>query len=127
MLRLSLPLRLALSAVLNSLLVYGLNMYFPQYVTVIGGLGAFITIGSLLTLMNFFVRPLLNLVSLPFKLIATLLTIIVINGFFLWLTYQIVLQMDPAITALKVTGGLPGWLTVGSMLGIANWLMRVML
>lgn len=116
-----------MSAVLNSLLVYGLDQYVPQYVIIFGGVGAYVTIGNLLTLMNFLVRPLLNILSLPFKLIATLLTIITMNGLFLWLTYQIILQMDPTITALTITGGLSGWLIVSSILGVANWLMKAVL
>ncbi len=127
LLKLSLPLRLALSALLNSLLIYGMNTYVPAYVIVFGGLGAYVIIGSLLTLLNFFVRPLLNLVSLPLKLLFTLAAIIIVNALFLWLTERITLTMDPAIIALTITGGLTGWLTVSSMLGVANWLMKLIL
>lgn len=124
MLKLSLPLRLVLSAVLNSILAWGLDAFLPAYVTIFGGVGAFVIIGSLLTLMNFLVRPVLQLVSLPFKLIATLLTLIVVNGFFLLLVYQIALQMDPNIIVLTITGGLAGWIVVALVLGIASWLMK---
>ncbi len=124
MLHLSLPLRLSLNAVLNSVLAFCLHTYLPQYITIVGGAGAYVIFGSLLTLMNFLVRPLLNLVSFPFKLIATLLTIVIINHLFLWIVYEIALKMDPNIIAVTITGGLIAWLTLGTTLGVINWLMK---
>ena len=124
MLKLSLPLRLALSAMLNSILVGLLDSYLPQYFTLFGGVGAFIIIGSLLTLMNFLVRPILNAVTFPLHLLTSLIADMIVNTLFLWMTYQIALQMDPNIVALTLTGGIAGWITVGSVLGFANWLMK---
>ena len=124
MLKLSLPLRLALTAILNSILAYCLDRYFPQYVTVFGGVGAYVVIGSLLTLMNFLVRPLLNIVTFPLHLVFTLFTTIAVNILFLWFVYQITLQMDPNIIALTITGGIGGWLTLSTMLGVVNWLLK---
>ncbi len=124
---LSLPLRLVLSVVLNSLAMCAMDAYLPQYVAVFGGVGAFVIIGALLTLMNFFLRPLLNLIGLPFKLIATLITDLIINGVFLWLVYQITLKMDPSLVALTVSGGIKGWIIVGILLGLVNWAIKKIL
>ena len=124
MLKLSLPLRLTLGAVLNSVLVGLLDSYLPQYFTLFGGVGAFIIVGSLLTLMNFLVRPILNLVTFPLHLLTSLIADLLVNTLFLWLIYQIALHMDPNIVALTLTGGISGWITVGSVLGIANWVMK---
>ncbi len=124
MLNLSLPLRLALNALLNSILAYGLDAFFPQYITIFGGAGAFVIIGSLLTLMNFFLRPLLKIVTFPLHLLFTLFTTIFVNVFFLFVVYQIALKMDPNIIAVTITGGTTGWLTIGLSIGIANWVMK---
>ncbi len=127
MLGLSFPLRLALSALLNALLAYLLDAHFPQYVTIFGGVGAYVIIGSLLTLMNFIVRPILNLVTFPLHLFMSLVADILVNAIFLWLTYQIVLKMDPNIAALTLSGGMGGWFTISTILGIANWIMKLIL
>jgi uncharacterized membrane protein YvlD (DUF360 family) len=74
--------------------------------------------------MNFFLRPLLNLVTLPLHLIATLATTMIVHVLFLWLVYRITLLMDPTIIALTITGGVMGWIIVGSLLGLMNWLMK---
>lgn len=106
------------------MLAYCLNTYLPEYITIVGGAGAYVIFGSLLTLMNFLVRPLMNLVSFPLKLIATLLTIVVINHLFLWIVYEIALKMDPTIITVTITGGLTAWFVLGTTLGVANWLMK---
>ena len=124
MFKLSLPLRLTLSVVLNSVLVGLFDSYLPQYVTIFGGVGAFIIIGCLLTLMNFLVRPILNLVTFPLHLITSLIADLLVNTIFLWLIYRIALQMDPNIVALTLTGGIAGWIVVGSVLGVGNWALK---
>ena len=118
---------MALTAVLNSLLAWALHTYLPEYITIFGGLPAYIIIGSLLTLMNFLIRPILKLVTLPFKLIATLLTDMVVNGIFLWMIYEIALRMDPDIMALVLSGGVWGWIVVSSALGFSNWFIKKVL
>ncbi len=123
-LKLSLPLRLTLSAVLNSVLAGLLDSYLPQYFTLFGGVGAFVIFGSLLTLMNFLVRPLLNLFTFPLHLVTSLLADLLVNTLFLTLIYKITLQMDPNILALTLTGGISGWITIGSVLGVANWALK---
>jgi uncharacterized membrane protein YvlD (DUF360 family) len=121
------PLHLALSAVANCLLVYALDRYLPQYVSVFGGPAAFVIIGSLLTLLNLFVRPFLNIITLPFRLVFTLFTTIAVNALFLWLVYELTLKMNPNVLALAITGGITGWIVVSFLLGFANWLIKVIL
>lgn len=120
----SLPLRLVLNAVLNSVLAYTLDAWFPQYITIFGGVGAYVILGSLFTLMNFFLRPILNIVTFPLHLLFTLFTTIVVNVFFLFVAYQIALKMDPNVIAVTMTGGMSGWITIGLSIGIANWTMK---
>ncbi len=124
MLKLSLPLRLSLSTVFNCFLVYGLDRYYPDYLTVFGGVGAFVIVGSLLTLMNFLVRPFLNIVTFPLHLVFTLFTTILVNIVFLYLVYQITLKMDPSIIVVAITGGIAGWFTLSVILGVSNWLLK---
>lgn len=117
-------LRLALKAVGNTALVFGLDKALPSYFAIYGGLPAYITIGSLLTLLNLFLRPLLAIITFPARLLFTLFTTIAVNAFFLWVVYEMSLRMDPDIVMLVVTGGVGGWLVVSIILGFANWVMK---
>lgn len=101
-----------------------MNLYLPQYIAVFGGIPAYVIIGSLLTLGNLFLRPVLDIVTFPFHLFFTLATTIIVNGLFLWIVYQIVLMMDPAIVSLAILDGLTGWIVVSGVMGAGNWVMK---
>lgn len=120
----STPMRIALKAALNVLLVFLMDRYLPQYLTVFGGWAAFVVVGSLITLLNFVLRPILDILTLPLKLFATIFALILVNGVFLWLTYQITLRMDPSLIAMTITGGLTGWIVLSVVLGTGNWVVR---
>ena len=123
----SLPIRILIRFIFNILLVWAMAMYLDDYFFLSGGLPAYVVVGALLTLMNVIVRPLLNLVTFPLKLLATILAIILVNGIFIWLTYQIVLLMDPNLVTLEIIGGLGGWIVVTLVIGIANWGVKFIL
>ena len=125
--KLSVPVQILLRFLLTVALVWALSEYLSEYVFISGGFVAYITIGALLTLMNLLVRPLLKLITLPLRLVATILAIILVNGIFLWITYHIVLLMDPNIAMFEILGGIGGWIVVALILGIANWLMKLVL
>lgn len=108
-------------------LVYLLSNFLDQFFFVQGGLIAYIIIGSLLTLMNVIVRPILNIILLPFKLFMGILVLIAANGFFLWLTERIAERMDPSMVILRIDQGITGWLLIAFILGLANWMMKAML
>ncbi len=123
----SLPVRILIKLALNVILVFVLANYLDNYFQMTGGIGAYVVIGSLLTLMNIIVRPILNILLLPLKLFATLLAIIIVHAVFVQLTVTIVHKMDPTIITLEIYGGLWGWIVVAVILGLGNWLMKVML
>jgi putative membrane protein len=123
---LSMPAKLSLRAVLNILLVWLMASYLGVYITITGGWIAFIILGSLLTLLNILVRPLMSIMAFPFKLFALLLTLIVINGLFVWLLISIASTMDSRLVTLEVHG-IVGWIVVSIILGLGNWLMKAAL
>jgi uncharacterized membrane protein YvlD (DUF360 family) len=123
----SMPARLIIRAVLSVLLVWGMAVYLEPYFVVTGGVGAYVVIGSLLTLMNIVVRPLLDAITLPLKLFATILAIIIVNGAFVQLTVMVTDRMQPEVVTLRIDGGLWGWIVVAVILGVGNWVMKVML
>lgn len=117
-------LKLAIKAMINVLLIWLLTVYLPSYFSVIGGPPAYVIIGSILTLMNMFLRPLLAIITFPFRLLFTLLTTIAVNAFFLFVMYEISLKMDPSIVVLTIAGGLTGWILVSLILGVVNWILK---
>ncbi len=125
--RISLPVRIVLQLLLTVALVWILSTIIDQYFYVQGGIRAYIIVGSLLTLMNLLARPLLSLLLLPFRLFFHLLTLIVSNALFLWLTQRIAAGFDPELVILRITDGWASWLLVACVLGLANWLMRLVL
>ncbi|MBI3331418.1 phage holin family protein [Candidatus Peregrinibacteria bacterium] len=123
--KLSLPVQILFRFLLTILLVWAMATFMDQYFFLSGGFGAVIIVSALLTLMNLFVRPILNAATLPLRFLATILAIILVNGVFLWLTYEIVLRMDPNLVTLEILGGLGGWIVVALTIGLANWIMKM--
>jgi putative membrane protein len=125
---LSLPARVLLRAVLNVVLVWVLAKYFFAYFELTGGLAAYVIVGSLLTLMNLFIRPILEIITAPIKFFfATLLAIIIVNGIFVELTTYIVDRMQDNFVTLEIHGRLWGWIVVATILGVGNWIMKIAL
>jgi len=121
------PLRIVAKFALNIGLVWVLATYLGDYFQMTGGLGAAVVTGSLLTLMNIIVRPILHILTLPFRLFATLIALIIVQAAFVQLTIMIAERMDPAVVTLTIGGGLFGWIVVAITLGVGNWLMKVVL
>ena len=102
--RLSLPVRTLIRFLLTIGLVWALATFLEDYVFISGGFIAYVIIGALLTLMNLLVRPVLNAVTLPLRLLATILALIIVNGLFLGITYWIAMRMDPSLVTFEILG-----------------------
>lgn len=124
---LSAPTKLIFLWILTIGLAYLLNNFLDRIFFLDGGLSAYVIIGSLITLMNIIVRPILNIVFFPFKLIFGLIGLIAANGLFLWLTEKIAERMDPSIVILTIDQGIGGWILLALILGLANWVMKEVL
>lgn len=120
----SLPFRILLRFILTILLIRAMQAYLDAWFVVTGGWPAFVIIASLITLMNMFVTPVLNLLVAPLRFLMTAVAILIVNGAVLWLTVRIVAAMEPALVTLKIGGGIPGWIIVMLTLGAANSLMK---
>ena len=120
-------LRLIFRFLLTLLLVWALSTYLNQYFFVTGGWKAYVIIASLITLMNIVVRPVLDLIVLPLKLLASILAMIIVNAVFLWMTVWIVEHMERNLVTLDIQGGLGGWILVIIILGMAKWAMKMSL
>lgn len=120
----SLPAVMMLHVIGNFFLTWFLVTYFEPFFVLTGGWPGIIVVGSVLTLLNIFVRPILKLATAPLKLFATILAIILVNGVFTQLTVSIVERMDEEIVQLSIEGGLWGWIVVAVILGVGNWVIK---
>lgn len=121
------PTKIVFQWVLTVGLVWFMSIKVDQYFFLNGGLPAYIIVGSLLTLMNLIVRPFLHILFAPFHLIFGLIATILMNWLFLWLILKITDKMAPHVLQLSFNGGMGGWLIIALMLGMANWLMKMVL
>lgn len=119
--------KITIRAILTIALVWAMATYLDQYFDLTGGWRSIIIVGALLTLLNLLVRPVLSLLTLPLKLFATILAVIVVNGVFVWLVQMLVAKMDPAVVRLEIFGGVWGWVVVAATIGFANWVMKEIL
>lgn len=122
--RLSSPIRIVLLWMLTVVLIYFMSTFLDRTFFLSGGLYAYIVIGSLITLMNLIVRPVLVIVTYPFKLFAGIIVLIVVNGGILWLTERIAEKMNPELVSLQIDQGIGGWILVAFILGLANWFFK---
>lgn len=123
----SAPLRLILRTLLTIGIVWLLPVVVPSFALLEGGLVATFLIGITLTLLNIIARPLINILTFPFKLFATIGAIILANAAFLWLLMKIVSMMDPSLVRFEIQGGLLGWIVVSLVLGLSNWILKEIL
>lgn len=123
----SLPSRILVQIGLTVLLLWWMTIGLPAYVAVTGGWPALLILAIILVFLNMIVRPVLNLVLLPIKLLAGILAILIANGVFLWLLLEIAKRMDPRFVTFEIRGGIVGWIVVAIVLGIANALFHVLL
>jgi uncharacterized membrane protein YvlD (DUF360 family) len=121
------PTRIAFQWVLTIALIWLLSTNLEQYFRLTGGFPAYIIIGSLLTLMNLIIRPLLKIVFFPLHFLFGFIATIIMNWIFLWLILKIASQMDPTVVILGIEGGVGGWIVVALIFGIVNWGMKMVL
>ena len=121
-----LPLKLILKFGLNVAVVWAMATYVIDYFALEGGWRAFVIVGALMSLLNIFFRPILNILTLPLRLLASIVAVIIVNGAFVYVIQLATLRMDPSLITLNIIGGPVGWVVVAVCFGLANWLMKEM-
>lgn len=118
--------RIIVRFILTFGLVYLLSIKVDQYFSLTGGLKGYLIVASLLTLMNLIARPFLHIIFAPVHFLFGIVGTIAANCAFLWLTMNIAARFDPTLVTLSIRGGLIGFLLIALILGVANWLMKVL-
>lgn len=120
-------LRLLFRFLLTLVLVWVMDRYLDSYILITGGWKGFAIVAGIITVLNLLVRPILDLIVLPLRLLATILSIIVVNAAILWITVWLVDQLPGSLVGVTVLGGIAGWLILSIVLGLAKWVMSLLL
>jgi len=124
----SLGLQILVKSLLNIGLTWVMATYLSTYFVLTGGWPAIIIVGMVLMAMNVIVRPILNILTLPLRLFATILAIIIVNGLFLYGTTEFLsLFVDASIMTLAIGGGVGGWVVLSLVTGLGNWAIKAVM
>jgi len=107
---------------LNALALYVVT-YFITDIHYTGGIVFFLIGGFFIGFLNFFVKPLMKLLSFPLMFLTVGLFSFVINAIIFWLTVEIVNGIHFGDVSV-VIGGRLTYLFAGVIFGLINWLLH---
>jgi len=110
---------------LNTVSVYLVHQLL-EGVVITGGVWGFVLVGSIVGLLNLFVKPILKVLSLPFIFLTVGLFLILINALILWLAQQFVAFLEfESITF--VIDGIGTYVVSVLLMGVFNYLFQKLL
>ena len=116
--------RAVIGIVVNALSLYVL-VEFLEEVTGAGGIKLFIIGGIIIGLLNFLVKPIMKILSMPFVVLTAGLFLIVINAFVLYLAQWVIGTMAFRDVALTFHG-IGSYLIGAVVFGIVNWAINLL-
>jgi putative membrane protein len=117
--------RVAMEFGVNALSLYFLTLAM-ETVKYGGGISFFIVGGVFMGFLNFFVKPIIKIFSLPFIFLTGGLFLIVINAVLLWLFAQflIIVQINGAFIAFP---DFLSYLLGAVIFGVLNWVFHLLI
>ena len=104
----------------NGLALWAIDSYILiESFNIAGGMHAYLYVGTLIGLMNLVLKPILYLVTLPFRLLMMGGSSVVFNSLFIFFSQKILLHFPETQTLLEVDGVL-SYLFLGLLLAFAN-------
>lgn len=115
---------IALRIALTVAATWLLGRFLPQYFFVSGGTWAFLWVGLILTILNLFMRTVLDIFLFPLRIISRILFLIFVNAGLLWLATVIVKALPEGTAVFEIRGGIPGWIIASIVFGLISWVIR---
>jgi putative membrane protein len=110
---------------LNTISVYLVHQLLDGFV-ITGGVWGYVLVGTIIGILNLFVKPILKVLSLPFIFLTVGLFLIVINGAILWLAEQLVAFLE--FDGIQfIIDGLGTYVVSVLILGFMNYLFQRLL
>lgn len=105
--------------IVNIAVVWFLHQYFSSLFIIQNTVSAILVVGTVFGLLNFILRPVLQLITLPLKLFASILTIIIINGGIILCAIWFLPNLAPY--TVQIGQGIMGWSICMLVMGLSNW------
>lgn len=109
--------------ILNAIALYGV-IYLLDGVDYKGGILFFIVAGTLIGLLNTFVKPIIKALSLPFIIVTMGIALIIINILIFWLA-DVILPYFKFPNIDLVVDGVASYVLGGTLFGIINWIAHI--
>ncbi|MBU1445670.1 phage holin family protein [Patescibacteria group bacterium] len=116
--------RAVIGIIVNALSLYVL-VEFLEEVTGTGGIKLFIIGGIIIGLLNFIVKPIMKILSMPFVVLTAGLFLIVINAFVLYLAEWTINTMAFRDVTLNFLG-IGSYLIGAVVFGVVNWAINLL-
>jgi len=119
-------LKIVLVVVLNAAIFWVLDeKIFPTELNISGGIPAYAFIALAFALLNIVIKPIIKLVTLPFRILSFGLLGFLINAFMLWLLEYSVNFLEMFSANLEITGWTT-YLLAGIILAVFNSLLNML-
>jgi putative membrane protein len=116
--------KIFLIILLNAVVFWVLDTkIFLENFNVVGSIEGYFFVAVVFALLNMFIKPILNLITLPFRLLTLGLLGFVINAFMLWLLERSVNFLEMFNTKLDIDG-IMTYLLAGVILSVLNTLFN---
>lgn len=113
-------LRLVILFLLNAVVLWALDVHvFEEGFYIEGGKHAYIYVGTIFSLFNIIIKPILHMIAMPFKVITLGLSFLAVNGALLFFIQQLVNNVSELQTVVNVEG-IFMYIIVGTIMAFAN-------
>lgn len=109
---------------LNGFLFYVIEYHiWPRVIQISPVIWGHIVVGAIFALINWFIKPILRWISLPFRWLTLGMFGMAINGILLYVLSQVLSQFDISGVTLVINGGALYYVLLGMLLGLGNALL----
>lgn len=116
--------RLLLTIILNALSLFFVQLLLGESSFYINGIIGFIAVGSVMGILNFIVKPILSLLSLPFVLLTFGFFLAVINSFLLFFNEYLFREILTIGIEFNISGGFFTYLFASLLLSFINGVLH---
>ncbi len=116
--------KITLAIVMNTGLFWIIDQYiFQETFLITGGIYGYLVSGMVFSLINTLIKPMLTIITTPFRIITLGLASLAVNGFILFIL-QIILNALKLENITFLITGLLTYLIAGLILALANSLIK---
>ena len=104
----------------NGLALWAIEIYVPIDFSIQDGrIHSYLYSGTLIGIMNIVLKPILHIITLPFRIIMLGCSSVLFNALFVFISQRILVSVPEIITSIQV-GNIFTYLILGALLAFAN-------